>query len=77
LLIEKVISIAFLSPVTVFLCSCYLLHGQENQNLGRGNAVAALLSVAIGCTLLAHIVPGMSQKLQFPSCSATSLMICF
>jgi len=63
LLIEKVISIAFFfSPVTVFLCSCHLLHIQANQSLRTGSAHATLLAEAVGHTLLAHLVPGMSQK---------------
>jgi hypothetical protein len=50
------------------------LHIQANQNLCTGNAPATLLSEAVGHTLLAHLVPGMSQK-NFLVVQCTSLII--
>jgi hypothetical protein len=62
LLIEKVVSIGFCIFINSIFMLCHLLHIQANQNLRTGNAPATLLSEAVERTLLAHLLPGMSQK---------------
>jgi hypothetical protein len=73
LLIEKVISIAFfLSPVTIILCSCHLLHIQVNQNVCTGSASAtALRSCGV---YFAGSSRAWHEPKETPSCSANSLM---
>ena len=71
LLIEKVISIAFFfSPVTVFLCSCHLLHIQRYRQCSCHSAVRSCGTYFAGTSCAWH------EPKEFRSCSATSLMIC-